>query len=81
VLDDVGYGEVSNVIAALSYILDLNNSGRSELKIHGVNISLGYEFEPEWFACGESPICMEVNRVDDPACQWSWRPGIPATAL
>jgi hypothetical protein len=63
VLDDVGYGEVSNVIAALSYILDLNNSGRSELKIHGVNISLGYEFEPEWFACGESPICMEVNRV------------------
>ena len=63
VLDEVGYGEVSNVIAALNYILDVNNSGRSELKIHGVNISLGYEFEPEWFACGESPICMEVNRV------------------
>ncbi|MEP6669846.1 MAG: S8 family peptidase [Chthoniobacter sp.] len=63
VLDDVGFGEVSNVIAALSYILDVNNSGRAELKIHGVNISLGYEIEPEWFACGESPICIEVNRV------------------
>ena len=63
VLDDVGFGEVSNVIAALSYVLDVNNSGRSELKIHGVNISLGYEIEPEWFACGESPICIEVNRV------------------
>ena len=81
VLDDVGYGEVSNVIAALSYVLDVNNSGRSELKIHGVNISLGYEFEPEGFACGESPICMEVNRV----CtirRASGRvgPGIPAAA-
>ena len=63
VLDDLGYGDVSNVIAALSYVLDVNNSGRAELKIHGVNISLGYEFDPEWFACGESPICTEVNRV------------------
>jgi serine protease AprX len=63
VLDDVGFGEVSNVITALSYILDINDSGRAELKIHGVNISLGYEIEPEWFACGESPICIEVNRV------------------
>jgi subtilisin family serine protease len=63
VLDDLGYGDVSNVISALSYVLDINNSGRSELKIHGVNISLGYEFDPEWFACGESPICTEVNRV------------------
>jgi serine protease AprX len=63
VLDDVGFGEVSNVIAALSYVLDVNNSGRAELKIHGVNISLGYEIDPEWFACGESPICVEVNRV------------------
>ena len=63
VLDGVGFGEVSNVIAALSYVLDVNNSGRAELKIHGVNISLGYEVEPEWFACGESPLCIEVNRV------------------
>ncbi len=63
VLDNVGFGEVSNVIAALSYVLDVNNSGRAELKIHGVNISLGYEFEPEWFGCGESPLCIEVDRV------------------
>lgn len=63
VLDDVGFGEVSNVIAALNHVLDMNNSGRAELKIHGVNISLGYEIEPEWFACGESPICIEVDRV------------------
>jgi len=31
--------------------------------IHGVNLSVGYDFEPEWFACGQSPLCVEVNRL------------------
>jgi subtilisin family serine protease len=31
--------------------------------IHGVNMSLGYDFDPRWFACGQSPICVEVNRL------------------
>ena len=26
-------------------------------------MSLGYEFDPRWFACGQSPICVEVNRL------------------
>jgi len=26
-------------------------------------MSVGYEFEPEWFACGQSPLCVEVNRL------------------
>lgn len=29
----------------------------------GVNLSVGYEFDPEMFACGQSPICAEVNRL------------------
>jgi serine protease AprX len=24
-------------------------------------MSVGYEFEPEWFACGQSPLCVEVD--------------------
>jgi hypothetical protein len=24
---------------------------------------VGYNFEPEWFACGQSPICVEVDRL------------------
>ncbi|HXD28708.1 MAG TPA: S8 family serine peptidase, partial [Arthrobacter sp.] len=32
-------------------------------RIHGVNLSIGYEFEPEWFACGRSPLCMEVDKL------------------
>jgi subtilisin family serine protease len=29
--------------------------------VHGVNMSLGYDFDPEWFACGQSPVCVEVD--------------------
>lgn len=62
VLDDDGKGEVSNVIAALAQIQRINEYGR-HLRIHGVNLSVGYPFNPEWFACGQSPVCMEVDRL------------------
>ena len=26
-------------------------------------MSVGYEFDAEWFACGHSPLCVEVNRL------------------
>ncbi|HEX3420115.1 MAG TPA: S8 family peptidase [Candidatus Udaeobacter sp.] len=62
VLDDQGDGEVSNLIAAIAHIQEKNGHGRLNL-IHGVNISLGYDFDPEWFACGQSPLCVEINRL------------------
>ena len=62
VLDDEGSGQVSNLIAALDYVQEVNAYGR-RLRIHGVNMSLGYDFDPEWFACGQSPLCVEVDRM------------------
>jgi serine protease AprX len=62
VLDQNGDGLASSLIAAISAIQDINGYGR-DIKIHGVNMSLGYEFEPEWFACGQSPLCVEVDRL------------------
>jgi serine protease AprX len=62
VLNDNGGGPVSNLIAALTYIQEINGYGR-RLLIHGVNMSVGYDFNPEWFACGQSPLCIEVNRL------------------
>ncbi|MGZ8937508.1 MAG: S8 family peptidase [Halobacteriota archaeon] len=62
VLDDNGQGEASNLIAALEAIQEINGDGR-RIRIHGVNMSVGYDFEPEWFACGQSPLCVEVNRL------------------
>jgi subtilisin family serine protease len=62
VLDDTGQGDVARIIAALDAVQRINDYGR-QLQIHGVNLSLGYEFDPRWFACGQSPICAEVNRL------------------
>jgi serine protease AprX len=62
VLDRFGQGTVKSVIAALTHVQDINHHGR-ELHIQGVNLSLGYPFEAKWFACGQSPICVEVNRL------------------
>jgi serine protease AprX len=55
-------GSVSNIIAALARIQEINTNGRN-LRIHGVNLSVGYPFDPEWFACGQSQLCVEVNRL------------------
>src|SRR5262249_60792325 len=57
-----GVGNVRGVIGALQYIQRLNGHGR-RLLVHGVNLSVGYDFEPEWFACGQSPLCVEVDRL------------------
>lgn len=62
VLDGEGNGLASGLIAALEYIQEVNGHGRRIL-IHGVNMSVGYSFEPEWFACGQSPLCVEVDRL------------------
>lgn len=62
VLDETGRGKASNLIAAIAYIQKLNGNGRF-VRIHGVNMSVGYDFEPEWFACGQSPLCVEVDRL------------------
>jgi serine protease AprX len=62
VLDNAGRGSVSNLIAAINYVQELNGYGR-RLLIHGVNMRLGYTFDPEWFACGHSPLCVEVDRL------------------
>ena len=49
--------------AVLQYVREeLNGNGKIP-RVHGVNLSLGYEFNPQWFACGQSPICVEVNRL------------------
>jgi serine protease AprX len=62
VLDGNGQGSASSLIAAIALIQQINGYGR-RLQVHGVNMSVGYDFEPEWFACGQSPLCVEVDRL------------------
>ncbi len=63
VLDESGNGVSSDVIRALQYVREQLNGNGKMLRVHGVNLSLGYPFNPRWFACGQSPICVEVDRL------------------
>jgi subtilisin family serine protease len=63
VLDDQGNGRTSNVIRALEYIREHINDDPKLFRVHGVNLSVGYEFDAEMFACGQSPLCTEVDRL------------------
>ena len=51
---------VSRVMHALAYVREVNSLSP---RIHGVNLSLGYEFAAEWYACGHSPLCVEVDKL------------------
>ena len=62
VLRSDGSGDVIALLDALEYISDLNKGGR-ELNVHGVNLSVGYPFDPSWFGTGLTPVCREVDRL------------------
>ncbi len=62
VLDDDGTGDSSNAILGLEYLRKLNQAGR-DIKVDGVNMSLGSPFDPRVYGCGYSPLCQEVTRA------------------
>ncbi|WP_457028465.1 S8 family peptidase [Kitasatospora sp. P5_F3] len=64
VLAERGPGLVTSssaVIQALYYIREKVNTGGRLLVIHGVNLSLGCAWDAREYACGQSPLCREVN--------------------
>ncbi|MDX0985788.1 S8 family serine peptidase [Sinorhizobium medicae] len=67
VLDDNGDGQDSYIIKALDLIADLNENS-SSLVIHGVNLSLGGNFDPRVYGVGHTPLCQELRRL--------WRQGV-----
>lgn len=63
VLDQEGQGRSSQVIQALEYVRESINDNPKMMRVHGVNLSVGYEFDAEMFACGQSPLCTTVDRL------------------
>jgi subtilisin family serine protease len=63
VLDAQGRGGSMNVIRALEHVRREINGQSKIMRVHGVNLSVGYEFDAKWFACGQSPLCVEVDRL------------------
>ena len=62
VLETSADGMVGTLLAALGYVQKVNDNGRN-IRIHGINLSLGYTFDARWFAAGQSPLCVEVDRL------------------
>lgn len=62
VLNNDGDGDETALIQAIEYIQQLNDFGR-HLVVHGVNISAGFPAHPTWYACGQTPLCVEINRL------------------
>jgi serine protease AprX len=52
------------VIAALQYIRHLNERS-SFVAIHGVNLSISIPHDVRNFACGQTPVCNECERLVD----------------
>ncbi len=67
VLDQDGNGHDSYLIKALDLIAEINERA-SRLVIHGVNLSLGGNFDPSVYGCGHTPLCNELRRL--------WRQGV-----
>lgn len=62
VCDDQGQGEEFLVLAALQFIGYLNRD-RAQRLVHGANISLSLKHEVRNYACGQTPVCREANRL------------------
>ena len=62
VLNDDATGSASAAIRGLEYLRKLNDVSRG-IQVDGVNMSLGYPFDPESYGCGYSPLCQEVTRA------------------
>jgi len=53
----------SAVIAAIEYVLREVNTNRQNLRIHGVNLSLGADWDPSHYAAGLSPLCQRIDEL------------------
>jgi subtilisin family serine protease len=66
-LDDTGAGNDQWTIKAIEHIEALNErAGR--LVVHGVNLSLGGDYDMDAYGCGHTPVCKALRRL--------WRQGV-----
>jgi serine protease AprX len=62
VLDGHGRGDEFSVMAALQFVRYLNATS-DYLVVHGVNLSLSIPHDIANYACGQTPVCNEAERL------------------
>lgn len=60
-VDEEGRPEF-DIIAALQFVTHLNSVG-NDVRVNGVNLSIQLQHDPRNFACGQTPVCEECNRL------------------
>jgi subtilisin family serine protease len=53
----------SAIICALTYLRTEVNVDPALLRVHGVNMSLGCQWQPDQYAAGQSPLCQAVDQL------------------
>lgn len=62
VFNELGESDEFTILCALQFLRHLNGSANVKM-LHGVNLSLSLHHEVKFFACGRTPICVEVERM------------------
>lgn len=62
-IDGVAVTSSAAVIRALEYVRTQVNQSEISLRIHGVNLSLGCEWDPSHYAAGHSPLCQVIDEL------------------
>jgi hypothetical protein len=62
VFDDAGGSSEDTIVHALQFIAYLNRR-RDLPAVHGINLSMSLVHEVRSFGCGQTPICVECNRI------------------
>lgn len=63
VADKTGSIEEFNVLAALRALQAMNAAAPAEIRIHGIILPLELRWDSRNYACGYSPVCIEVDRL------------------
>lgn len=62
VLGDDGTGDEFSIMSAMQFIRHFN-SRFEYVAIHGVNLSFSIEHDVSNYACGQTPVCVEAERL------------------
>lgn len=62
VFDDRCGSNEDTIVYALQFLMHLNRR-RDQPAVHGINLSMSLVHEVKSFACGQTPICIECNRI------------------
>jgi hypothetical protein len=62
VVDITGKGSEATIVRALRWILE-KNAASSWQMFHGVLVTIAVDVDPRNYACGKTPVCLEVDEL------------------